>query len=128
VKGFLFECQFAMACIDDKARVALDAIAERFLGVKKETNLLYEFIRAWFPHTPEMKLRKHIHVCPPRVVGKYAEVDAELPLKLWPILWEWMQYLRVTQVFEMECKLIYMMIAMRFRGVRVDLDKAEQAQ
>lgn len=128
VQGFLFECQFAMACIDDKARVALDAIAERFLGQKKETNFLYDFIRAWFPHTPEGSLRKHIHSCPPRVVGKYAEVDAELPLRLWPILWDQMQQLRVTQVFEMECKLIYMMIAMRFRGVRVDLDKAEQAQ
>lgn len=128
VKGFLFEVQFAEALIDDKARVSLDTIAEKYLGVKKETNLLYEFIRQWFPQCPESSLRKHIHLCPPRLVGRYAEVDAELPLRLWPILWQRLHLLDVVNVFEMECKLIYMMIAMRFRGVRVDLDKAEQAQ
>jgi len=128
VQGFLFECQFAEALIDDKAKVALDEIAAKYLGVKKETNALYDFIRQWFPQTPEGSLRKHIHLCPPRLVGRYAEVDAELPLRLWPILWQRLHLLDVANVFEMECKLIYMMIAMRFRGVRVDLDKAEQAQ
>lgn len=128
VQGFLFETQFAQALIDDKATVALDDMAERHLGIRKETNALYDFIRRWFPQTPEGSLRKHIHVCPPRLVGRYAEVDAEIPLKLWPVLWQQMQLLNVTQVFEMECKLIYMMIAMRFRGVRVDTKKAEEAQ
>lgn len=128
VKGFLFETQFAQACIDDKATVALDDMAERWLGIRKETNDLYRFIKAWFPQTPDGSLRKHIHVCPPRVVGRYAEVDAEIPLKLWPLMWQQLNLLNVVNVFEMECKLIPMMIAMRFRGVRVDLDKAEQAQ
>ena len=128
VQGFLFEIQYAEALIDDKAKVALDTVAEKYLGVKKETNMLYDFIRAWFPQCPEGSLRKHIHLCPPRLVGRYAEVDAELPLRLWPILWERLHLLNVAHVFEMECKLIYMMIAMRFRGVRVDLEKAEQAQ
>jgi DNA polymerase I-like protein with 3'-5' exonuclease and polymerase domains len=128
VQGFLFETQFAQALIDDKATVALDDMAERWLGIKKETNSLYHFIRAWFPQTPEGALRKHIHVCPPRVVGRYAEVDAEIPLKLWRSMWDRMNVLNVTNVFNMECKLIYMMIAMRFRGVRVDVNKAEEAQ
>jgi DNA polymerase I-like protein with 3'-5' exonuclease and polymerase domains len=128
VQGFLFECQFAQALINDKATVALDDMAERHLGIRKETNLLYQFIRAWFPQTPEGALRKHIHVCPPRVVGRYAEVDAEIPLRLCDMLYTQMRLLNVLDVFYMECKLIYMMIAMRFRGVRVDLAKAEEAQ
>jgi len=128
VAGFLFECCFAQALIDDTAKVSLDAMAERHLGLRKETDHMYTFLRAWFPGTPEGSLRKHIHSCPPRVVGKYAEADTTLPLRLWPILWQHVLNWDVQQVFEMECRLIRLTVQMRFRGVRVDVDRAEQAQ
>lgn len=124
VGGRLFDVQFAEALIDSNARVGLDVLAHKYLMTGKVTQVLYDWIREAYPNTKESFLRREIYRSPVSLVGHYAEADAWQPLEIYKqqerILWNE----GLMHVFRLECDLIQMMVAMRRRGVRVDLEKA----
>lgn len=126
VAGPVYDVQFAEALLSEGDNVALEDIAQKYLGTGKESNLMYEWIQKYFHDTPKTKLRKWIFRTPPRLVGHYAESDAYLPLQLMTILWGKLAAETMLSVFHMECKLIPLMVKMRQRGVRVDIAKAER--
>jgi DNA polymerase I-like protein with 3'-5' exonuclease and polymerase domains len=126
VKGPLVDVQFAEALLDESARVALDVLGQKYLGMGKETNLLYQWLADWFGGEPADKQRKWLYKAPPSLVGPYAESDVDLPLRLGPVLYEKLRAENLLDVFDMECRLIYLMIEMRFAGVSVDVAKAER--
>ena len=59
-------------------------------------------------------------------VGQYAERDAESTLKLWQRLETELYQEELWDVFNLETKLFPCLVDMRFKGVRVDLEKADQ--
>jgi DNA polymerase I-like protein with 3'-5' exonuclease and polymerase domains len=126
VGGRLYDVQFAEALIDSDAYVSLDHLARKYLMTGKVTEVLYNWIRQAYPNTPETKLRREIHRTSPKLVGHYGEADAYQPIDIWNqqqhIIWSEGLY----DVFRLECDLIPLMVAMRMRGVRVDLEKAEK--
>ena len=61
---------------------------------------------------------------PALFVGQYAERDAEATLKLWQRLKIELYNQELMDVFNLETKLFPCLVDMRFKGVRVDLDKA----
>jgi DNA polymerase I-like protein with 3'-5' exonuclease and polymerase domains len=65
---------------------------------------------------------------PPRYVGGYAEQDAVMTLKLWERLRTEIEQQDLWNIWNLETSLIPLMIEMRKRGVRVDLDGAEKAK
>ena len=65
---------------------------------------------------------------PPHYVGPYAEQDALLTLKLWELLSGLIEKEEVSDIFELELRVLRSVIDMRTRGVRVNMDAAEQAQ
>lgn len=125
VEGELFDVQFAEALLDDRARVNLEALAQKYLGEGKTTNLLQKWIMDSYA-PPKDKWRKDIYRTSPRLVGPYGEGDADLPIRLAPILNEELWRHGLAGLFKMECGLINLLVAMRFAGVSVDLDRAEQ--
>jgi len=126
VKGEILDVQFMEALLDEAAPVALENMAQKYLGEGKDSNLLYEWCAKYFGGKPNGKQRKWIYKSPPRLVGPYAESDADLPIRLVQHLWPLLDRDGLIPVFEMECRLIRLMVDMRFRGVRVDLDRAGQ--
>ena len=48
VEGPLFDVQFAEALLDESAMVALDTLAEKYLGEHKVTDLLYEWCANYY--------------------------------------------------------------------------------
>ena len=126
VKGPVYDVQYAEALLSEGDNVALEDIAQKYLGAGKESNLMYDWIQKYFHDTPKTKLRKWIYKTPPRLVGPYAESDADLPLRLMNVLWGKLDAENMLPVFNMECRLIPLMVRMRMRGVRVDVDKAER--
>lgn len=126
VGGRLHDMSFAEALIDSNALVGLDPMAHKYLNTGKVSDHMYEWIRQAYPNTPEKFLRREIYRTPPSLVGHYAEGDAWQPLEIYKqqerILWNE----GLMHVFRLECDLIPMMVAMRKRGVRVDLEKAEK--
>lgn len=126
VCGPFMDIQFAEALLDETAKVALDVLGQKYLGQGKETNLLYQWLADWFGGEPTQKQRKWIYKAPPKLVGPYAEGDVNLPLRLAPVLYKKLEAENLLEVFDLENRLIPLMLEMRFAGVRVDTQKAEQ--
>ena len=66
-------------------------------------------------------------VAPSEVCRPYAEQDAVLTLRLWKTLGKRIEAEGLQKIFDLECDLIPLLIEMRWRGVRIDTARAEQA-
>jgi len=123
VKGPLRDIQVAEPLINEErdGGYSLNNLSKVYLGEEKEEKLLTEAAIA-FGVDPKGGLWK----LPARYVGPYAEADAELPLKIWEQQETILRRNDLWDVFEMEAELQPAILDMRFKGVRIDLDKAEQ--
>ena len=65
---------------------------------------------------------------PAKYVGAYAEQDAAVTLRLYDHLLPILEREECTSIFELESSLIPVMLEMKTRGVRVDLDQAEKTK
>ncbi len=65
---------------------------------------------------------------PSRFVGAYAEQDASVTLRLWELLNREMDREEVRSIFDLETELTRLLIDMRWRGVRVDLEATEKTR
>lgn len=126
VAGQLIDIQFAEALLDERAEVSLETLAQKYLQEGKESNLLYKWCSDFYGGAPNGKQRANIYRAPPRLVGHYAESDADLPLRLAPIFYRLLEKEGMLDLFAMECDLIPLLIAMRMEGVTVNLPYAER--
>lgn len=126
VKGMLYDVQFAEAILQEDAKLNLEELGARYLGEGKTSELLYEWCAQFYGGKANGSQRANIYRTPPRLAGPYAESDVDLPLRIISKQWPRLHDEGLFELFEMECKLIYLMIEMRFAGVTVDLDRAEQ--
>jgi DNA polymerase-1 len=125
VEGPLYDVQFAEALLDEDAKVALDVLGWKYCRERKQKDLLRDWIvEAYKPK--ETEWRGEIWRAPPRLVGPYGEQDADLPLRVLTAQWPLLNQQGLMTVFEMECKLIRLLVRMRLSGVRVDVDYAQQ--
>lgn len=129
VAGPLLDVQFAEALLSENGKTSLEHLSQKYLGGGKETSVLYDWIdSAYGKASREGKQRKHLYKAPPSLVGPYAEVDAANPLLILPRQTEYLVQEGLYHIFDMECSLIPLIIAMRFAGVSVDLNKAEEVR
>lgn len=125
-KGELHDCQLSEPLLEETGEVALEAQGQKYLGVGKESNQLYSWIMESF-RPKESRWRGEIWRASPRLVGPYAEQDAQLPREILQKQWPLLVDQQLLDVYRMECDLIPLMVAMRRRGVYIDVPKAEQA-
>lgn len=126
VSGPLDEVQFAEALLDSDAFVALDILARKYVGVGKTTNQLYDWLSVAYPHTTPDKRRADIYRSPPKLAAPYAIDDAFLPLEIHMKQLPLLHAENLMDVYRLECDLIPLMIEMRFAGISVDVNRAEQ--
>ena len=69
--------------------------------------------------------KKELWKLPAMFVGQYAERDAESTLKLWKKLETELYQQELWDIFNLETKLFPCLVDMRFKGVRVDLERAD---
>jgi DNA polymerase I-like protein with 3'-5' exonuclease and polymerase domains len=114
-----------MAFMLDEQRLTynLDSLC-RWQGVPgKDESLLVEVARA-YGYDPKGELWK----LPARYVGPYGEQDAQSTLELY---WKFMPQLigqEVLEAYQLEMDLIPMVLAMRRRGIRMNVDRLEQSR
>lgn len=125
-KGPLVDVQFAGALLDERAKVGLDAMAHRYCGLQKEGNLLYDWCARYWGGEANDKQRANIYRSPPRLVGPYAEADATLPIRIAEAVYPLLAKEGLLDLFSLECRLIRLLLDMRYQGVAVDLSRAEQ--
>ena len=124
VQGPVVDTMIAAPLLDEnRYTYALNSLGYDYLGSTKSERTLRLAAKDWGidPKADMWRL-------PAKYVGAYAEQDAALTLKLWDRLWSEIEKNSLTSVFELESSLIPLLLEMRSRGVRVDLDKADQTK
>lgn len=126
VRGPIVDTQLLAALLDESRRArkryyTLDDLGADYLGRRKDESLLRDAARVC-GLDPKNELWK----LPPPFVGAYAEQDARLTLELYRQLWINCEDQDLELVMELECALIPTTIDMRWRGVRVDVPRAER--
>ena len=122
VNGEIIDTMVAAAIIDENRwSYSLNNLARDYLGeIKAETDLN----EAAKDHgiDPKAEMWK----LPAEHVGFYAEQDARLTFLLWQRFKHEIITQNLTTIWELESKLLPILIKMRQRGVRVDVDKANR--
>jgi DNA polymerase I-like protein with 3'-5' exonuclease and polymerase domains len=124
VQGKIIDTMIAAPLLNEnRFTYSLDSLGRDYLGERKNEKLLRAAAKEWGvdPKADMWKL-------PAKYVGKYAEQDAALTLRLWNHFETELQKNELTHIFELETGLINLMLEMRSRGVRVDLDQADRTK
>lgn len=118
------DCQIAEPLLDElQYSYSLDNIAKRRGIPGKSEELLREAAKAWHVD-PKAELWK----LPARFIGAYAEQDVKLPLQLLRRQERELEEEELWDVYELESKLLPVLLKMRRRGVRVDFQKLEAVE
>ena len=127
VGGRLYDVQFAEALLNsEEPHVDLDSLGSRYLGLGKTTSILYDFLSRWCGGATNDRQRANLYLSPPSLAGPYAEDDASLPIRILENQWPKMAARGVVDLFDVECRLIPLLVKMRLKGAPVDLGKAEE--
>lgn len=124
-RGMLYDVQFAEALIDEEGRTALDVLGHKYMQRGKLQDQCKEWVLKAYPTSGEKNWRGFLWRTPPRLVGPYAEDDADLPLDILWAQWGIMEREQTLNLFHMECKMIPLLVKMRQQGIPVDLAQAE---
>ena len=124
VKGKIIDTMIAAPLLDENRKwYNLNSLARDYLGEYKDEKLL-KSAAAEFGVDPKSGMWQ----LPPRYVGKYAEQDALITLKLWENLRKKITQEECTSIFELESSLLPVLFEMKTKGVRVDVQKAEKTK
>ena len=120
IKGKIVDTMIAAAIVNEnRYSFSLNACAKDYLGELKNETFLNEKAKEW-GIDPKADLWK----LPAGYVGFYAEQDAALTLKLWQYFKHEITKQSLHDVWDMEMELLPILIDMRRRGIRIDIEKA----
>jgi DNA polymerase I-like protein with 3'-5' exonuclease and polymerase domains len=123
VAGPFYDVQVAEPLLDEnRLSYSLENLAQSYLGIGKREDEM----RQWFAFVKESRIKQNLYKAPPAIVGPYAEGDVDLPLRIFDLQARLLEQQGLWGVFELESRLIPLLLAMWKRGVRVDLAKASQ--
>lgn len=123
VAGPYYDVQVAEPLLDEnRFTYSLEALAQDYLGEGKRDEELDELLISLYGRKNP---KGNIWRLPGDKVTKYAIGDVDLPLRIFAIQKKELEKQDLWSLFTLETKLIPMLLAMRQRGVRVDLKKAE---
>jgi DNA polymerase I-like protein with 3'-5' exonuclease and polymerase domains len=132
-KGKLIDTMIAASVLDEtRMRYSLDSISKDYLNDSKYKYDLQEKSLSEFGIKDPMS---NMHKLPYSLVKDYAEQDVSLTLRLWRIFDKKLDEILYTNsetnenkncrnIFELETKLFPCLVDMKFKGVRIDAQKA----
>jgi DNA polymerase I-like protein with 3'-5' exonuclease and polymerase domains len=120
INGGIIDTMIAASLIDEnRFSYTLDSIGKDYIGMRKNEKLLQDAAKD-FGVNPKAEMWR----LPAPFVGEYAEKDAEMTLKLWHALQHEISKQDLWDVFNLETNLFPCLVDMKFKGVRVDVQKA----
>ena len=99
----------------------LDALAREYAGIGKDEAVLQAAAKEY-----GIDAKKDMWKLPSMFVGQYAERDAESTLKLWHRMKVELSDQDLWTIFDTETRLFPCLVDMRFKGVRVDVERADK--
>lgn len=123
--GPYWDIQVAEPLIDETKFVySLESLAQKYAKAGKREETMVSWI------TDHLKIKRHhkehIWRAPAAIVTKYAIGDVDLPLKIFKRQKKELEKLDLWDLFQMESKLIPLLVAMHRLGVRVDISAADR--
>ena len=120
ISGYVVDTMLAAALVDEnRFRYDLNTLARDYLGEFKNESELNAAAKEW-----GVDPKAEMYKLPAMYVGNYAEKDAELTLKLWRVLKKEIENQDLKSIFKLELNLLPVLLDMRWKGVRVDIDRA----
>jgi DNA polymerase I-like protein with 3'-5' exonuclease and polymerase domains len=124
VQGRIIDTMITGAIVDEnRMSYSLNNLGRDYLAERKNEKLLRVAAAEW-----GLDPKAEMYKLPPVFVGRYAEQDAGMTLRLWERLKIELDSNDLWSIWNLETSLIPMMCDMRQMGVRVDISKAEQAK
>ena len=122
INGLVVDTMIAASLIDEnRFAYSLNALSWEYLGHGKNEAALNDEAksRGLDPKADMWRL-------PPMYVGAYAEKDAELTLELWQKFKSEILLQDIQSIFDLETDLFPCLVDMRFKGVRVNGERASE--
>ncbi len=124
INGRIIDTMLIASLLDEnRFSYSLNALSYDLLGEVKQERTLQDAARE-FGLDPKAEMWK----MPAMYVGPYAQVDAELTLKLWNHLSTQLTQEQIWPIANLELKLLPCLIDMTWRGVRIDQDRVERTR
>jgi DNA polymerase I-like protein with 3'-5' exonuclease and polymerase domains len=118
------DCQIAEPLLDElQDHYSLEAIAKRRHLPGKDETLLREASLAW-----HIDAKQEMWKLPARFVGAYGEQDVRLPLQLLRRQEREIEEQDLSEIYDLECRLLPVLVRMRRRGVRIDFDRLAKVE
>jgi DNA polymerase I-like protein with 3'-5' exonuclease and polymerase domains len=141
LQGQLLDTMIAASVIDEtRMRYSLDSISKDYLNETKYKYDLATKVLDWSNGTIKDPMT-NMHKLPYHLVKDYAEQDVNLTLKLWELFdtkhLDEVLYTKYNEegnlveektcrkIFELETKLFPCLVDMKFKGVKIDVEKAK---
>jgi DNA polymerase-1 len=122
VKGPLFDVLIAEALIDENQFVYnLDRLAQKYLNLAKDKSVLEELCKE---QGLRGDFRQHLHLFNSSAVREYALADTTLPLLIAKKQRDALKEQGLGKVFDIEMRLVPLLLQMRTNGCRIDINKA----
>ena len=122
INGHIVDTMVMASLIDEnRLSYTLNSISYEFLGEVKDEKALNEAAQSW-----GIDPKSEMYKLPAMYVGNYAEKDAQLTSELFKVLSRETQKQNLQNVFDLETQLFPCLIDMKFKGVRVDIEKAHK--
>ena len=122
INGLIVDTMVAASLVDEnRYRFDLNSLGWDYLGHGKNETILNEAAKEW-GIDPKAELWK----LPAIHVGQYAEKDAILTLDLWQEMKKEIINQDLESIFNLETDLFPCLVDMRFKGVRVNSERAHQ--
>lgn len=139
IKGKVFDTQSAAPILDEyRFGYGLDALSKDYLGRGKDEDVLRNYAyslkkvnektgRLIKAYKTVEQIKSNLWRFPASIVGPYGEVDSANTLDLWDLFEPMLHEQDAMKLFDVETRLIDVLIEMRWRGIRVQTDEVEQA-
>ena len=136
-QGQLLDTMIAASVIDEtRMRYSLDSISKDYLN---EAKYKYDLAEKSLAECGIKDPMSNMHKLPYSLVKDYAEQDVNLTLKLWNLFEKKLDEVLYTKInedgskelkscrkiFELETKLFPCLVDMKFKGVKIDVEKAK---
>ena len=120
INGHIMDTMVMASLIDEnRLWYTLNSISYDYLREVKDEKALKEAAESW-----GIDPKKELYKLPAMYVGSYAEQDAKITLELFKALSREIQKKNLVEIFDLETQLFPCLIDMKFKGVRVDLERA----
>jgi len=120
INGRIVDTMIAASLVDEnRFQYSLNALGWDYLGHGKSEVALVQAAKS-----RGLDPKADMWQLPAMEVGTYAEKDAELTLELWQMMKKEIIHQDIESVFNLETDLFPCLVDMKFKGVRVDVERA----